>query len=187
VLTGCYRPAEAVAEYGAGSSPRFKPGLPSWRSRSGRFDSHVFAAGGKAVFLTCDVTVATQAAALVDTAMAQFGRVDGAVASPPSEDDPRPDRTRKVPRRRPRSAASGVAVLVVQAVPAAGLVATQRRAVKPLEHAPEGIHATGIGRVGVIDTPSSIAKALIPCPSFGGSLGSEMPSYSGYFSAGVSE
>lgn len=40
--------------------------------------AEIRAAGGTAVFVSTDVTIEAQAAALVDTAIAQFGRLDGA-------------------------------------------------------------------------------------------------------------
>src|SRR5689334_189705 len=51
------------------------------------------------------------------------------------------------PRRRARSAR---VVLVVAAKPKAGLVAPLGRAIEPLVHAPEAVHAARIGRIGVV-------------------------------------
>src|SRR5512132_175871 len=42
-------------------------------------------------------------------------------------------------------------VLVSPAEPKPSLVASQRRAVEPLVHAPEPVQPAGVGRVGVVD------------------------------------
>src|SRR3989454_3098126 len=60
------------------------------------------------------------------------------------------------PRRRAmtvRTSASRstVVVLVVAAPPEAGLVAPLGRAVEPLVHAPQAVHAARIGGIGVVD------------------------------------
>jgi hypothetical protein len=48
-------------------------------------------------------------------------------------------------------ATSPLSVLIVAAEPHAGLIAPQGRAVEPLIHAPETVHAARIGRIGVVD------------------------------------
>src|SRR5260370_18102974 len=56
---------------------------------------------------------------------------------------------------RSDSDASVGVVLVVAAPPDAllGLVATERRAVQPLEHAPDAVQPAPVRRVGVVDDP----------------------------------
>src|SRR5690349_22111859 len=46
---------------------------------------------------------------------------------------------------------SGLRILIVALPPDAVLVASQRRAVQPLVHAPQAVEAARVGRVGVID------------------------------------
>jgi NAD(P)-dependent dehydrogenase (short-subunit alcohol dehydrogenase family) len=62
--------------------------------------ARIRAAGGRALFVTADVTAEAQVANFVQTAMNEFGRLDGAFNNAGGVNAPRPVQTITGPRHR---------------------------------------------------------------------------------------